>query len=219
MTEDLKIAYGLILAVVGLLFFLIRNAKKPTGIKSILKAFLALLVIYMIGVSFGTHMCKSGQPIKIITIYSFLAFFWCLLIPSKRMRLSGLTLIAILTAYHSGSFASLVHVKGFTGNPNQQIIWDRFREREIESAKAYLLAEPPAVDAVIQEGWARDIENELVREHILTLELSEWKDVEAYTTWHTFFTGLYRTREYPLGIWTSGGSWDETLKTLQWKRH
>ncbi len=218
MEEDHKIAYGLILVSIGIAYFLFRYGKKPENLKGILRALLAFMAIYILGSIFGTHMCKAGQPYKIITIYAFLAFFWILLIDRKKMSIGGFMLIAGLTVYHSLSFSAIVHTSGYTGNPSQETRIESMRKRQLEEVKESLLVEYPSFNADITEGWASSIQDEEIREIILSLEEIEWKDVEPYSTWHTSFTGLYRTKEYPLKVWISSGTWAQAVESMKWKR-
>ena len=174
-----------------------------------MSVFVALPVVILAPL-LNAHLCRAGLPFTqwlipamcIVLVGTFTRVIWL-----RRVVVVVLMLAALQLSFH---FTSLVHMKGYTGNPSSgegvgRVYLRVLREDLVDSGLDTLQQFP--------SGWLRDIVDEELEEHEIFEHLRSLGNISHL--WHTWFTRIYRVTSTPADVWYPGGVLADSLEHIE----
>ncbi len=203
-------ALGLIgVVALTLLTLFVRKPQKCSSRQFAMSVFLASPVVILAPL-LNLHLCRAGLPFTqwlipamcIVLVGTFARVNWL-----RRVVVVVLMVAAIQLSFH---FTSLVHRRGYTGNPSSN---DGVRRAYLHVLREDLVDSGLDTQQQFPSGWLRDIVDEELEvyegfEHLRSLG-------NVSHLWHTWFTRIYRVTSTPADVWYPGGVLADSLEHIE----
>lgn len=203
-------AFGLIgVVALTLLAIFVRKPQRRNSRQFAMSVFLALAVVVLAPL-LTIHLCRAGQPLTqwlipamcIVLVGTFTRVNWL-----RRVVIVVLMVAAIQLSF---DFTSLVHRRGYTGNPSSG---EGVRRSYLHVLREHLVDSGLDTQQQFPSGWLRDIVDEELEiyagfEHVPSLG-------NVSHLWHTWFTRIYRVTGVPADVWYPGGVLADSLEQIE----
>lgn len=203
-------ALGLIgVLALTLLAIFVRKPQRCSSKQSAMSVFLAMTVV-LFAPSLTIHLCRAGQPLMqwlipavcIVLVGTFTRNNWL-----RRVVVLVLMAAAIGLSFH---FTSIVHMKGYTGNPSSS---EGVRRTYLRALREDLLDSALDPQQQLPSGWLRDIVDEEFEVYAGFEHRRSLGNVSH--VWHTWLTRIYWVTSTPADIWYPGGVLADSLEQIE----
>ncbi|MEE8155735.1 MAG: hypothetical protein V3T53_12350 [Phycisphaerales bacterium] len=170
---------------------------------------LAIAAVILANVA-SFHMCYAGHPVTqwlIPSVCILLAGLFARVNWLRRVAVAILMIAAIQLSFY---FTSIVHMKGFTGNPSSG---ERVRRTYLRVLREDLVDSGLDTQQHFPSGWLRDIVDEELEVYAGSEHLSALGIVSH--VWHTSLTRIYRVTNVPADVWYPGGVLADSLVQIE----
>jgi len=180
--------------------------------RSLLLGLALALATYLIHTNFYVvHACHKGGT----TSYSLPAAVGVFIIVAfannRKLKFVGCIMIFAVSFILSVWSISLVHKDSYVGNRNWKNPHQSNMETHLRFFKSVLAVELDSAsmtNETIPSGWFEDIYRDLVGEALFKGK-PNFVTSSVTNDWHSWFTGIYKVENTPVGFWCPGGTLEE----------
>ncbi len=185
------------------LALLVLKRRAPTSRQFVIALAVAAVGTVVASPAFIRHMCREGQPLAPWLILGPCLFLILLFVNSAAWRRILGVVVFVGMVKLSCHFTDIVHMPGWTGNPDLDYGPVVLRSMRGQVTLAAGDSEDP--QDTYAAGWLRDLPvwQDIVSEHGRDRRPRARRQVER--AWHTWLTGLYHYTLVPRDYWYPGG--------------